>query len=139
MGNRTKSLGYPSGFSGTPFRFVAVSNGSECAKPQAFSAGANLLTFTGKGNTRFLGDIAGSFLFPVGSILLGQPPLLLGIFPGRNDFSFDFAVNAQADGASNQVYKGKITYTKKVLWLIPITVNLTNRSYNSSASTLPYD
>jgi hypothetical protein len=48
-----KNLGYPQGFTGTPFKFVAISNGSECANPQAFNAGANLLTFTGKGNTRF--------------------------------------------------------------------------------------
>ncbi|MEO6868076.1 MAG: T9SS type A sorting domain-containing protein [Ginsengibacter sp.] len=134
-----KNLGYPAGFTGTPFRFVAVSNGSECANPQAFGAGANLLTFTGKGNTRFLSDIAGTSIFPVAGILLGQPALLLGIFPGRNDFSFDFAVNAQADGASNQVYRGKITYKKTIFYLIPVTVNITNRSYNSSASTLPYD
>ncbi len=134
-----KNLGYPNGFTGTPFKKVAVSNGSECARPQAFGPGANLLTFTGKGNTRFLGDLAGTSVFPVAGILLGQPALLFGVFPGRNDFSFDFAVNAQADGISNQVYRGKITYTKKILWLIPITVNVTNKSYNSSASTLPYD
>lgn len=134
-----KNLGYPIGFTGTPFRKVAISNGSECGQPQIFNAGDNLLTFTGKGNTRFLGDIAGTVAFPVSGILLGQPALLMGIFPGRNDFNFDFSVNAQADGYSNQVYRGKITYTKKVLWLIPITVNVTNRSYNSNASTFPYD
>ena len=37
-----KNIGYPNGFTGTPFKKVAVSNGSECANTQAFSAGANL-------------------------------------------------------------------------------------------------
>lgn len=134
-----KNLGYPNGFTGTPFRKVAVSNGSECATPQEFNPGANLLTYYGKGNTRVLGDLAGIWLIPTAGALLGQPLSLLGVIPGRNDFILDFAVNAQADGISNQVYKGKITYTKKILWVIPLTVNLTNRSYNSSSATFPYD
>jgi hypothetical protein len=134
-----QNLGYPQGDGVTPFRKVVVSNGSECGTPQAFSAGDNLLTIQGKANTRFLGDIAGTVVFPIIGSALGQPALLLGTLNGRNDFVFDVSVNAQADGVSNQVYKGKITYTKKVLWLIPITVTITNRSYNSNASTLPYD
>ena len=134
-----KTLGYPHGFSGTPFRFVAVSNGSECAYTQGFSPGGNLLTFYGKGNTRILGDVLGNIAFPVAGVLLNQPALILGVLPGRNDFNFDFSINAQADGASNQVYRGKIIYTKKVLWLLPITSTITNRSYNSNAATLPYD
>ncbi|MGH2563108.1 MAG: T9SS type A sorting domain-containing protein, partial [Ginsengibacter sp.] len=120
-------------------RKVAVSNGSECGHPQVFSAGANLLTYNGKANTRILGDLAGIAGLPTAGILLGQPLLLLGVIPGRNDLSFDFYVNAQADGYSNQVYHGKITYTKKILWVIPVTVTLTNRNYSSNASTFPYD
>ena len=134
-----QNLGYPNGDGITAFRKVSVSNGSECGTPQAFGAGANLMTFQGQANTRFLGDIAGLVGFPVANILLGQPALLLGIIPGSNSFNFDFAVNAQADGSSNQVYKGKITYTKKVLWVIPATVTITNKSYNSNPTTLPYD
>lgn len=134
-----KNMGYPNGVSGIPFRKVAVSNGSECANPQVFGSGANLLTYNGKANTRILGDLAGIGALPLTGALLGQLPLYLGVIPGRNDFTFDFAVNAKADGVSNQVYKGKITYTKKILWLLPVTVNITNRSYNSTASTLAYD
>ncbi len=137
--NELKILGYPNGFTGTPFRKVAVSNGSECGQPQAFSAGANLLTYNGKANTRILGDISTIGLITSAGIFLGQPLLLLGIIPGRNDFAFDFYVNAQADGYSNQIYHGKITYTKKILWLIPVTATLTNRNYTSNASTFPYD
>lgn len=134
-----KNMGYPNGAPSTVFRKVAVSNGSECANPQAFGAGANLLTYSGKANTRILGDLAGIGALPVAGVLLGQPLLFLGVIPGRNDFSFDFYVNAQADGYSNQVYHGKITYKKTILWLIPVNVTLTNRNYSSNASTLPYD
>ena len=137
-----KNMGYPNGSPGTVFRKVAVSNGSECANPQAFGPGANLLTYSGKATTRILGDLAATAILqyaPIIPILLGQPLLLLGVIPGRNDFNFDFYVNAQADGYSNQVYHGKITYTKTILWLIPVTVTLTNRNYTSNAATLPYD
>ncbi len=134
-----KNMGYPNGVSGIPFRKVAISNGSECANPQPFAAGANLLTFYGKGNTRILGDILGMAGLPVAGVVLGQGPLLLGIIPGRNDFNFDFVVNAQADGTSNLVYRGKITYTKKVLWLVSVSSDIANSSYYSNASTLPYD
>lgn len=134
-----KNMGYPNGVTGIPFRKVAISNGSECANTQAFGAGDNLLTYNGKANTRILGDLAGMAGLPIAGAFLGQPPLLLGIIPGRNDFNFDFAVNAKADGISNQVYKGKITYTKKILWLISVNATITNKSYSSNASTLPYD
>lgn len=134
-----KNIGYPNGFTGTPFRKVAISNGSECGQPQIFNAGDNLLTYNGKANTRILGDLAGTLALPVSGVLLGQPFLFLGVIPGRNDFNFDFYVNAQADGYSNQIYHGKITYKKTILWLIPVNVTLTNRNYSSNASTLPYD
>lgn len=134
-----KNMGYPNGFTGAPFRKVAVSNGSECANPQSFSAGANLLTYNGKANTRILGDIAGIAAIPIAGVYLQRPSLFLGVIPGRNDFNFDFAVNAQADGVSNQVYKGSIIYTKKILWFIPVSSVITNRSYNANASTFPYD
>ncbi|MEO8860423.1 MAG: T9SS type A sorting domain-containing protein [Ginsengibacter sp.] len=134
-----KNMGYPNGFTGTPFRKVAISNGSECGQPQIFNAGDNLLTYNGKANTRILGDLYGISLLPAAGILLGQPLLLLGVIPGRNDFNFDFYINAQADGYSNQIYHGKITYTKKILWLVPVTTTLTNRNYSSNASTFPYD
>lgn len=134
-----RTLGYPQGVSGIPFRMVAISNGSECGKTQAFSPGANLFTLSGNATTTLLGDLAGQFAIPGVAGMLNLPPLLLGSILGRNTFNFDVAVRAQADGASNEVYKGKIVYTKKVLWLIPINATITNKSYTSSASTLPYD
>jgi hypothetical protein len=86
-----------------------------------------------------LGDLAGQFAIPGVAGMLNLPPLVLGSILGRNTFNFDVAVRAQADGASNEVYKGKIVYTKKVLWIIPINATITNKSYTSSASTFPYD
>jgi hypothetical protein len=52
----------------------------------------------------------------------------------------DFQVNALPNvGTTAQVYKGKITFTKKFLWIANVTVNLTNKSFNSPSGILPYD
>ncbi len=136
-----KNMGYPQGVAGIPFKRLAISNGSECAKPQAFNAGDNLFTYQGNlGSTTILGEIAASMTLPIAGAVTTQPLIAgLGILPGRNQFNFDFLINAKADGIANQVYKGKITFTKKVLGIIPVTAIITNRSFNSAAATLPYD
>lgn len=135
-----KNKGYPQGVSGTPFRMVAVSNGSECAASQPFTAGSVLLSYNGKGRASFWGDLAADVAMPAVSLTLNQPAMGLGLFlPGNTSMSFEMEVKSKADGSGNQVYKGKVTYTKKVLGLINVTAVLTNRSFNSSSSTLPYD
>jgi hypothetical protein len=140
------ALGYPNGDGLTmPFRKVVVSNGSECAKPQAVGSGGNLLTYKGKTHTTIWANVinmlSGGLTGIVGSQAIFSPPALfaLGTVPGRNDFDVDLAVNGKADGVGNQVYKNKIIYTKKILGLIPVSVTLTNKSYNANASTLAYD
>jgi hypothetical protein len=137
--NELKAKGYPQGFAGNPLKVIAISNGNQCGSSQTLSAGSSLVYINGKLNTRFLGDIAGQYLAPLIGGLLGQPALLLGVVPGRNDIKFEVELNATANGGGNRVYKNKITYTKKILWLIPLTVNITDKSYNAPAGMLPYD
>ncbi|HTN05434.1 T9SS type A sorting domain-containing protein [Agriterribacter sp.] len=135
-----KNKGYPQGVSGIAFRRVAVSNGSECATSQPFAAGSVLLSYNGKGKASFWGDLAADVVMPAVSLTLNQPAMGLGLtLPGNTSMSFEMEVKSKADGSSNQVYKGKVTYTKKVLGLINVTAVLTNRSFTSSSSTLPYD
>jgi hypothetical protein len=137
-----KNLGYPQGFAGGfPFRRIAVSNGSECAKPQDFNPGDNLLSLQGNAsNLGLLSEVVSSITLPTVGTILNQPMIvLLGPLPGRNKFNLDFAVNSKAFNTGNQVYKGKITYQKNILGIIPVMVVLTNRSFNANASTLPYD
>ncbi len=135
-----KNKGYPQGVAGIPFRRVAVSNGSECAASQPFAAGSVLLSYNGKGKASFWGDLAADVIMPAVSLTLNQPAMGLGLtLPGNTSMGFEMEVKSKADGSSNQVYKGKVTYTKKVLGLINVTAVLTNRSFSSSSSTLPYD
>lgn len=134
------NMGYPQGVAGIPFRRVSISNGSECATTEPFTPGSTLLSYQGKAKTTFLSDmgLSGVLLSTTGT-LLNQPAFLLGTLPGRNEFTFDLAINSKASGTGNQVYKNKLTYTKKIMWLIPITVVITNRSYNAATATPPYD
>lgn len=120
-------------------RNVAVSNGSECAAQQGFPAGAVLLSINGKGNTRILSDIIGQVAMPFVAGLTSKPQFLLGILPGKNTFNFEVQCNAQPEGTTIQIYKGKITYSKKVLWVVNVNSTLTNRSRNSDPSVLPID
>ena len=134
-----KAMGYPQGVPGNSFKKVAISNGAQCATGQQITPGGSLLSYYGKANTRFLGDIAGMIAAPILSDLLGQAPLLLGVIPGRNDINFELYINSTNTGGGNQVYFNKISYKKTVLWLIPVTVNITDKNFSAPSGMLPYD
>jgi hypothetical protein len=135
-----RNMGYPQ-----QCRNVAVSNGSECGAGQGFSPAATLLKLTGNGNTRVLSDILTEFTFPfLGvwkalTLVTLEPRFLLGNIPGKNTLSFDVQCNAQPEGFTMQIYKGKITYAKKVLWLVNVNTTITDRTRNSDPSVLPID
>jgi len=129
-----RNLGYPQ-----QTRNIAVSNGSECAINQGFAPYADLLTFNGKANTRFLGDVLGTIGMPVLGGLLNKPQFFLGILPGRNEFFFDFNCKAQPVGGTPQIYRGKITYRKKLLYFIDVNTTITDRTRNAFANILPID
>src|SRR5215203_3209813 len=112
-----RNMGYPAQDN---IRNIAISNGTECGTTQPFAPGAELLNINGKANTRFLGDILGQLAFPISGFVLNWGGFYLGILPGRNDLKYDFIANAQPQqGTTQRIYHGKISYTKKILWLIP--------------------
>jgi hypothetical protein len=132
--------GYPS------MRKIAISNGNHCALTQNGAAGSQLLSIDGNYSTGWLTDIlltvnpmVNSTIFNSLAILTAEPGFLFGILPGGNKIKLDFKVNALPSSGTNQIYKGKITYTKKLLWLIDINVTITDKSFNSPSGMLPYD
>ncbi len=129
-------LGYPSQGG---IRNVAISNGSECGQSQTLTQGGQLLYLDGKLHTGIVGDVLGMIGFPVIGAFTSQPAFLVGVIPGRNDLLMHFAANAAIDGGGNQIYTGKITYKKTILWLIPVSINLTSQAYNAPSQTLPYE
>jgi Secretion system C-terminal sorting domain/PGAP1-like protein len=134
-----QTMGYPQGISGSPLRLVAVSNASECATLQDAGPNALVLNYEGKGSTRFLGDVVSAVAFPLAAYLTGQFAFYLGVLPGKTEINFDVKINLTSYGGGNRVYYNKITITKKILWLIPVTSTITNQSFNAPVNQLPYD
>jgi len=137
--NALKAKGYPQ-----LTRNVAVSNGSECAVDMGYQPGATIFSYYGKANTRILSDLIGSLhwvglvSFQTASLLTFRPQFLLGVLPGKSTLTFDFVCKAQPAGTT-QIYKGTITFSKKVLWVVNINTTITNRTKNAVSSVLPID
>lgn len=142
-----RNLGYP-----TQTRNIAISNGNHCGTPQEFNPSATLFSLTGSASTTALTTILTTFIEPLRGISspilafeLNEPGLLLGMLPGSSNFAMNFSAKAlPAAGTSSQIYKGRITYTKKIFslfgWDPKVTVELTDISKdNPSEVTLSYD
>lgn len=110
-----------------------------------FQPNADLVNINGRANTRFLTDVIGSYttlgnLAWIGlSLVTFKPQFLLGIVPGRNDLILEFNCKAQPVNASTQIYKGKITYRKKILWLVNVNTTITDRTRNANSTVLAID
>lgn len=140
-----RNLGYPQ-----QTRNIAISNGSHCASPQEFLPNATLFSLSGNGKTSFLTSFLIEILGPLNAlndlafvslaVLFNEPGLLIGILPGNSKFNLDFNAKALPSvGTTAQIYKGKLTFTKKLFWIFSITVTITNRSFNNPSGILSYD
>jgi Secretion system C-terminal sorting domain len=121
-------------------RNIAISNGSECAIDQEFAAGSSLLYHYRSTKTRFIGDlifmVAGVGLQALNVSTLITIPLIL---PGSSKFELTIDIKSIANGGGNAVYYGNIKLTKKILWLVPVSVNIANKTYNAPSGILPFD
>jgi hypothetical protein len=121
-------------------RNVAISDGNECAINQEFAPGSTLLYHYRSTKTRFITDLitmaAGAGIIAGGGSIPLAVPLLI---PGSNQFELTLDIRTLANGGSNQVYYGNIKYTKKIVWLVPVSINITNKTYNAPSGLLPFD
>ncbi len=123
------ALGYPQ-----QCRNIAISNGSECGTPSVNNPGDHLIYFDGYYKTKFLTDIlaalSADFLAPIlGLATKSWKVFYYTLIPGSNKFSFHIEANSlAANGVSNLIYKNKLVYMKKVLWLIPVKETLVSKT-----------
>lgn len=121
-------------------RNIAISNGSECAIDQEFAAGSSLLYHYRSTKTRFMGDLlfmaAGAGLLASNLAPVIAVPLLI---PGSNKFELTLDIKSIANGGGNAVYYGNVKLTKKVLWLLPVGINIANKTYTAPSGLLPLD
>lgn len=137
----TNSGGYP-----TQCRNIAISNGSECGSLQNFNPGDDLVKFTYNKGLNQLEDLLSLVALPLGASIGGElinrnlyGVAILGTFPGHSKFNVDFQAKSLYPTAGNQIYKGRISYTKKILWVLNVTVDITNVTKNQPAGILPFD
>jgi len=127
-------------------RNVSIANGDQCANNHGFLPGENLLSIDGQYRTSWLSDIlltgfaGNSIIFQTLAGLTYNPGFLIGVLPGGNKLTADIKFNAApSPGNTGRVYKGKITFTKKLLFLININVDLINKSVYAPASNYSLD
>lgn len=65
------------------------------------------------------------------TLLTLKPQFLLGAIPGKSTLTFDFECNAQPQSSTAQIYKGKITFSKKILWVVNVNTTITHRTRNA--------
>ncbi|MCD9586160.1 hypothetical protein [Tenacibaculum maritimum] len=124
-------------------RNIAISNGSECGSTQNFVAGDYLFKYNYNKKLSFLQNLFTPFALSFAGVALFDIDILgaaaLSYIPGSSRFKVDFWTKSIPYGTGNQIYKGKISYTKKILWLVSITTNITNKNKNQPNGVLPFD
>ena len=147
-GNRTNSshtiwqtelrnIGYP-----VQTRNIALSNASHCASTQGLTSNQNLLNISGNGGTSDFTSLVEFFLFLgplVGDFFNDNATFLLGFLPGNSSLDAEFKANSFPSSGVAQIYKGRLTYKKTFLWLIPITRTIFNVTKDSQVNDLFID
>jgi len=132
-----ENAGYP-----TQSRNIAISNGNECAVDHGFDPRAKFINLHDTHNPGFWGDLVHLIATPIAGVVTSDLELtFLGLLPGSSKYFFDFDLYANPDvnERNRQVYWGKIRYEKKLLWLIPISHTITERSKTAPYGYLPFD
>ena len=128
-------------------RNVAISNGAECGITQGFNAGDDLLSYNLSGKLPFLQNLLVPLAGFLGYTAYQDPNILaigfVGLLPGSSRYNVEFNAKSIPYGTGNQIYKGRISYTKKLFkifgWAPTITVNITNAQKDQPAGVLPID
>ncbi len=140
--NPTVNGGYP-----INCRNIAISNGAECGITQGFNAGDDLLSYNLSTRLPFFQNLLVPLVGFVGFTAYLDPNLLaigfVGLLPGSSRYGVEFNAKSIPYGTNNQIYKGRISYTKKLFsifgWAPTITINITNVQKNQPTGVLPID
>ncbi len=121
-------------------RSIAISNGNECGQDQGFEPGDKYVDIRSLKSPVIASDLLQMIITPAIGVILGDFELvLLGLLQGSGKYDIDFDVheNPEIGATSRRVYHGKITYIKKLLWVVPITHTLMERNRDAPAGFAP--
>ena len=128
-------------------RNVAISNGSECGTIQNFNAGDILITANASAKLGFLSDLLSTSILPSFGLYAGiliDPDFfkvgLLSLLPGNSKFKAFLEDRALYPTGGNKIHDFSVSYTKKILWLFPVTTYIINKQlHQPSGLNLHYD
>lgn len=140
--NKLNRLGLPKGDAGQYITNVAFSNGSPDLYPYWSNA---LVNFNFTVESKWLVDLLGGTLFtdfilpffPNAFSEIGFRTLLR--LPGK--YRIDVLINAASHRSKGQkdIAKFKVQFTKKLLWCIPVKIDLISYSNDAPSSVIPLD
>lgn len=121
-------------------RNVAVSNGGHCAEPQDIQPMEEFIKVSGYLQAGALTDLVLT-MSGVGLGVITENFMVgfLGVIPGGNNFDVDFWAKALPLSGIPQIYRGKLTYRKKILYLVDATETITEVNKNAPANLVPLD
>jgi hypothetical protein len=67
------------------------------------------------------------------------PQLMINIIPGKSQVNASIVSNALPNNSEKTVYNGRVYIKKKLLWFIPVTIDITNVTLNSTSDMLAVD
>tara|TARA_R110002073_G_scaffold161723_3_gene317376 strand:+ start:24836 stop:28015 length:3180 start_codon:yes stop_codon:yes gene_type:complete len=147
--NELKNKGLTNNSGGYPIysRNIALSNGSECGDTQDFNPGDDIVNLYSDRGLSFWGDLLSLIYNPLGGLAGGLfvdadffGVAVLGLVPGHSRYNINFWAKTIPYGSGNQIYNGRISYSKQILWIGPtIVVNITDIDKDQPAGVLPYD
>ena len=73
------------------------------------------------------------------TILTNYPQLSINAIPGKTEIGASIIAKALPNRSVQNIYDGRIYIKKKILWLIPVEVNITHKTLNSTNDMLPVD
>ena len=131
------AMGYPQ-----QCKNIAISNGNECSVDHGFQAHDKFINLHDTLSPDGYSWIAGCLLSSAAGFALGDIELMfLSLLPGSNSFKFDFDLysNPALGNSDRKVYRGKITYKKKIIGIFPVTHTITERTKHCPNAYLPFD
>ncbi len=72
-------------------------------------------------------------------IVTNYPQLILNAIPGHSQVKVELNVDALKNKTASRIYRGKVYIRKKLLFFIPVNINLVEKTVNSTGSMLPID
>ena len=73
------------------------------------------------------------------ALATNYPQLVINAIPGKTQVYASVFANAIPNKKVSKIYEGRVYYKKTILWLIPVSVDITKKSLNSTSDMIPID